>query len=149
MKTEEIHKELDLIQSVINRTAANSFVIKKWLIALLTLILVFKHEELLGGNLQLIPLLALPIVCFWYLDAFFLSTERLYREMYKWVVANRPHTDKYLYDLNTMQRQTPDGETVGFRKKKNRIIYVMFSSTLFPFYLLPLVFVVLYGLVVC
>ena len=54
---EQINKEIDLIQEVIKRMASNSFEVKKWLVGLLTIILVFKHDELLGGNIQLIWLL--------------------------------------------------------------------------------------------
>jgi hypothetical protein len=52
-----IHKELDLIQDVIKRMAFNSFEVKKWLIGILTAIVVFKHEELLGGSTEYIWLL--------------------------------------------------------------------------------------------
>ena len=144
--TEEIHKELDLIQGVITRMASNSFEVKKWLIGILTALIVFDKTELLGGNQNLAWILFLPILSFWYLDAFFLKTEKLYREMYKWVVMYRNQTGNYLYDLNSMTRVTP-----GYQKpvplKQDRIIDVMFSKTILPFYLFPFLFVLLYALV--
>jgi hypothetical protein len=141
---EEIHKELDLVQTIITRMASNSFEVKKWLIGILTAIVVFKQEELLGGHGRLMWILLVPIAAFWYLDAFFLSTEKLYREMYKWIIANRPLTDKYLYDLNTMQREYPDGTTTNFVQPKNSVWRVAFSKTLWPFYLVPVLFVLIY-----
>ena len=145
LSKEEIHKELDLIQDVIKRMASNSFEVKKWLIGILTAIVVFKHEELLGGNSSFMWILLVPIVCFWYLDAFFLSTEKLYREMYHWVVRNRPHTDEYLYDLNTMKRQYPAGTFEDFVKPKNNVWRVAVSKTIWPFYAVPIFFVVVYA----
>jgi hypothetical protein len=148
MTTDQIHKELDLIQDVIKRMAQNSFQVKAWLIGLLSaLIVVSKDQLLLVGDgsdpaitYLLNGLLVLPVLCFWYLDAYFLSTERLYRELYRWVVTHRPVTSAYLYDLNTFTRTT-DGHTTQLRKPKNGLWRVAVSETLLPFYLLPLAFV--------
>lgn len=143
---EQIHKELDLVQDVIKRMAANSFEVKKWLIGILSAIIVFKHEELMGGDKYMVWLLLLPVVSFWYLDAFFLSAEKLYREMYHWLVINRPTTTDYLYDLNTFTRQN-NGQTTNFAKPEHKPIHVMFSKTLLPFYIVPFLFIVVYGLI--
>ena len=145
----EIHKELDLIQEVIKRMASNSFEVKKWLIGILTAIVVFKHDELLGGNGGFIWILLVPVLCFWYLDAFFLSTERLYREMYHWVVRNRPHTEDYLYDLETMERTDRQGTVESFVKAKNNVWRVAASKTIWPFYAVPIFFIVLYAGIQC
>ena len=146
---DQIHKELDLIQDVIKRMASNSFEVKKWLIGILSAIVVFSRDELLGGNIQLIGLLLVPVLCFWYLDAFFLSTEKLYREMYKWVIKNRRQTDLYLYDLNTMSREFPESKVVNFIIPKNNVWHVMFSKTLLPFYAVPILFIVAFAVVQC
>jgi hypothetical protein len=147
MDKEVIHKELDLIQDVIKRMASNSFEVKKWLIGILTAIVVFKHEELLGGNGRIIWVLLVPIICFWYLDAFFLRTEKLYRVMYHWVIRNRPRTSKYLYDLNTMVREFPEGTVENFIQEKNSVWRVAFSKTLWPFYAVPVFFIVVYAVI--
>lgn len=144
MDKESIHKELDLIQDVIKRMASNSFEVKKWLIGILTGIIAFKHEELLGGNNNLLLLLLVPVFSFWYLDAFFLSTEKLYREMYKWVVEHRAHTDKYLYDLNTFSRHYNSVAPVNLMRAENNVLRMACSKTLLPFYLVPVVFIIGY-----
>jgi hypothetical protein len=144
--TIEVHKELDLIQAIINRMAANSFEVKKWLIGILTAITVFKYDKLLGTDSYHIWILLVPILSFWFLNAFFLSNEKRYRELYQWVVKHRPNTDKYLYDLNTMQRECPDGQVVDLNKKANSIGAVFFSETLLPFYIIPVLFIVFYSL---
>jgi len=146
MEKEIIHKELDLIQDVIKRMASNSFEVKKWLIGILTAIVVFKHDELLGGNSQLIWLLLVPVLCFWYLDAFFLSTEKLYREMFKWVIKYRSQTEKYLYDLDSLSREFPDGNVVHLKMKDNNVWHVMFSQTIWPFYIVPVFFIIAYAI---
>jgi hypothetical protein len=91
-------------------------------------------------SIQMNIFLLLPIWCFWYLDAFFLSTEKLYRELYKWVVKHRPNTIAYLYDLNTFKREV-DGKEENLINPKNGIRSMMFSKTLLPFYLVPTLFV--------
>jgi len=83
-------------------------------------------------------ILYLPILFFWYLDGFFLRTERMYRGIYKWVIEHRPQTDAYLYDLNTFTR-TVDGDTTKIPIEK--VSKMMMSQTLLGFYLIPLLFV--------
>jgi len=107
-----IHKELDLIQDVVKRQAANSFQVKTWMMGIVTAILAFKNEEIFSAGktpghhgLWICLVLLLPIICFWYLDGFFLQTEKIYRELYKWVVLNRPAKTELLYDLNTLKGQ--------------------------------------------
>ncbi|MBL7723521.1 MAG: hypothetical protein JNK27_05195 [Chitinophagaceae bacterium] len=141
---EQIHKEIDLIQGIIRNMSANSFEVKKWLIGVLTALIIFKNDELLGGNTKFIWLLLIPIICFWYLDAFFLSTEKFYREMYDWVNANRGGTAKYLYDLKEDKREFPDGIVTQLRKPENNIWNSAFSKTVWPFYVLPIIFIAIY-----
>ena len=147
MDKEIIHKEIDLVQDIVKRMAQNSFQVKAWLVTILGAMIAFEKDNIIataGGckNLAFLLnlLLLLPVICFWYLDSFFLSTERLYRELYKWIVKYRPLTNKYLYDLNTFEREI-DGTTEYLLKKKNEIFRVMFSKTLAYFYSVPLIFI--------
>ncbi len=140
-----IHKELDLIQDVIKRMADNSFKVKAWMMSIFGAVLAMAKSGLLtgiaDGNDDMMVYIALFLVAtvlvFWYLDAFFLRTEKLYRELYKWVVNNRPHTDAYLYDLNTFVREV-DGRQDNLLARTPSVIKVMLSKTLLPFYILPL-----------
>jgi hypothetical protein len=146
----QLHKELDLIQDVIKRMADNSFKVKAWMLAILGSVLALSNGVLFVDAAKefntpaaffLSIFLVLIVLVFWYLDGFFLQKERLYREMYKWVIKNRPHTDLYLYDLNTFERVVGN-DKVDFQKITPGIFSVMLSQTLFPFYLLPFLFVV-------
>lgn len=126
-------KEIDLIQSCINRMAQNSFVIKGWLISLLSVTLVLLPETF---NIKIFCIIALTIsVCFWYLDGFFLKTERQYRRKYNWVIKNRLSTIEHCYDLN------PNNPTMWLETEQNpiNILSVMWSKTLLPIYLLPII----------
>lgn len=122
-----IHKELGLIQDVIKRMAANSFQVKAWLAGIITLLAAFEREKLFT-DLRLMLVLLIPICVFRYLDAFFLQTERKYRSLYNEVIARRRTGDLGdLYDLNPhrFNAQTPS------------IARIMRSKTLWPFYLIP------------
>ncbi len=143
-----IHKELDLIQGIINRMAKNSFQVKAWLMAILGAIVAFEKDALLvnGDNqeatIMVNAFLIVIIICFWLLDAFFLSVEKLYIEVYKWVVEYRNQTNKYLYDLNTFTREI-DGVEKRLILANNSIWNSMMSSTLILFYLGPFIFTLL------
>lgn len=150
-----LFKEIDLIQGCISRMARNSFEIKKWTVGLITIILGVlgsnKFAALLDSPMK-ISLLFLMIICtFWYLDAYFLRLERLYRLKYNWVIKNHYfyhtvlHTVSYEYafDLN------PYNESMILDKKEFRkgILSTMISYTLLCFYgcLALFCFIIFYG----
>lgn len=131
-KIQIIHKEIDLIQSVINRMAKNSFLIKGWLISLVVVILALKPNEV-NINLSVI-ILGIVTIAFWYLDAFFLKTEKIYREMYEFVIEEREKgVFNNLYNLN------PSKLPSSIKKKYPNILEVMMSKTLCWFYLILLI----------
>lgn len=111
-------KELELIQSVIERMASNSFYIKGWAVTLVAAVFV------LEGGTDRIWVAFLPLIIFWILDAYYIRQERLYRCLYSWVISNRRTTSKYLFDL----------ETTRFEDKVGSHGKVMFSPTLLWFY---------------
>lgn len=126
-----LEKEIDLIQACINRMAQNSFMVKGWTITLIAVVL-----ALLPENFDVTLLCSVGIIatlCFWYLDAFFLKTERLYRWKYDWVIARRLETTEYAYDLN------PNNENMWLSvdgKKRNAptVLRMMFTKTTTPIY---------------
>jgi len=124
---EILHKEIDLIQGVINRMANNSFLLKGWLVSLIAVVLALTKDTIVATDLSYFNvILLLPVVVFWYLDAFFLHREKCYRKLYEWVIINRCQTLDYSYDLNYMR----------FKKEVNTVFQIMVSpkSTLLPFY---------------
>jgi len=134
VSVEEFHKEIDLIQACISRMAQNSFMIKGWAFALVAAFTALTSEKL---NLCVLCGVGIFILfVFWFLDAFFLKTEKLYRFKYEWVIEERPKGNrKFLYDLdpnNIETRKEPE--------EKLLLIKVMFSKpcTLFMFYGCPI-----------
>ena len=111
-------KEIEIIQDIIKRMAFNSFVIKGWTITLVAVTLLLK-----GGKYQVFIAFIPPFV-FWFLDAYFLWQERLYRRLYNWVINNRLKTAEYLFDMNAYR----------FKNEEQSKLRIMFSITLGWFY---------------
>ena len=111
-------KEIEVIQDIIKRMAFNSFMIKGWTVTLVSVTL------LLRGSKYQIMIAFIPIFVFWFLDAYFLWQERLYRRLYNWVIENRMNTDEHLFDLNAYR----------FEKEEQSRVRIMFSITLLWFY---------------
>jgi len=123
-------KEVDIIQDIINRMAFNSFMIKGWAITLVVVTLLLK-----GSNHQ-VWIAFIPLLVFWFLDAYFLRQERMYRKLYKWVINNRLKTEEYLFDMNARR----------FENEVQSIPRTMFSITLGWFYGPMAILVVIYAL---
>jgi len=124
-------KELEIIQGIINRMAYNSFLIKGWTITLVVATLLLKEDKYNTF------IAFIPIIVFWFLDAYFLRLERLYRRLYNWVKDNRLKTQDFLFDLNYKR----------FEREEQSIPRIMFSITLVWFYgslfVLTLIYVIL------
>lgn len=140
MNTNEVlHKEIDLVQNCITRMAQNSFMVKGWLITLLTVVLALLPEKF---NLNILCVVGfISIICFWYLDGFFLKLEKLYRWKYEWIITNRPKNNNYLYDLDPYNEKMWQSENNTAIKKEPSIMRVMFTKTLIPMYTSLLVIV--------
>lgn len=119
-----LHKEIDLIQGCISRMSQHSFYLKGWLISLIAVLIAVTDKSEKTEKILIINIFLILITCtFWYLNAYFLRLERLYRKLYEWVISNRLKTYKYVYDLNLKDR---------FKEKS--IVKTMFSSTVLIFY---------------
>ncbi len=127
-------EELKILQSVINRMAQNSLECKKWTLALAVGVLSLKIEAI--SHLYGLCVLGVLLLCFWFLDAYYLTQERLFREQYQWLVKNRLQTDERLFEV------FPAHQTCRC------VLYLcaMFSFSLFPYWVLGLCLVV-YGFV--
>lgn len=123
-------KEIDIIQDIIKRMAYNSFLIKGWTVTLVVATLLLK-----GDKYQLF-IAFIPLFAFWFLDAYFLWQERLYRKLYEWVINNRLKTDEYLFDMNAYR----------FKDKVQSKFRIMFSITLVCFYGSIVILIVIYAL---
>jgi len=124
-------KEIGIIQDIIKRMAFNSFMIKGWAITLVVVALLLRGTEKYQVWIAFIPLLV-----FWFLDAYFLWQERLYRKLYEWVINNRLKTDEYLFDMNAYR----------FKDEVQSKFRTMFSITLGWFYGSIAILIIVYSI---
>ena len=122
-------KEIDIIQDIIRRMAFNSFMIKGWAITLVVVALLLKGTE------YQVWIAFIPLLVFWFLDAYFLWQERMYRKLYEWVINNRLKTDEYLFDMNAYR----------FKDEVQSRFRIMFSITLGWFYGSIAILIVIYS----
>lgn len=124
---ENKRKHLEFIQSVISRMAGNLFFLRGWTITLIAALLALFTK---GNNSNyIIYFLIVLTLVFWILDGYFLSQERLYRDLYNHVRTLKE--EKIDFSMDTSEYK---------KYKRNTLIYSMFSSTLLVFYL-PLIVV--------
>lgn len=121
-------KEIELIQDVIKRMASNSFLIKGWTITLVVASLLLKGPRYQAW------IAFIPLLMFWFLDAYFLWQERMYRALFSWVVSNRLRTTDHLFDLDAKR----------FKDSVDSVYRTMLSTTLGWFYGLIGTLIVIY-----
>jgi hypothetical protein len=121
-------KEIELIQDIIKRMASNSFLIKGWAITLVVASLLLKGPRYQAW------IAFVPLLMFWFLDAYFLWQERMYRALFSWVVSNRLRTTDHLFDLDAKR----------FKDSVDSVYRTMLSTTLGWFYGLIGTLIVIY-----
>lgn len=122
---ENKRKHLEFIQNIVSRMAGNLFFLRGWTITLITALLaLFIKSD--SPNYAIYFLLALVLV-FWILDGYFLSQERMFRDLYNHVRKLKEDEIDFSMDISEYKKY-----------KKNTLIYTMFSPTLLVFYL-PLI----------
>ncbi len=122
---EDKRLHLKFIQNVITRMSGNLFFLRGWTITLIAALLaLFSKDSKFNYAIGFLCVLTLV---FWILDGYFLSQERLYRDLYDYV--RKLKDEKIDYSMSTTE----------FKKlKKNTVIFAMFSGTLMVFYI-PLI----------
>lgn len=117
-------KHLEFVQSIINRMSSNSFAIKGWTITVLSALMALCVGN---NNEHYILISCIPTMLFWLLDAYYLQQERKFRGIYNSIV-------KSTYDF--LPFEMPINK---FRKGEYCFFCVMWSKTIWPFYLLLLI----------
>lgn len=136
MDTNDLHKEIDLIQSCINRMSQNSFMLKGWAFSIFAIVFALVSSNM--NEMLLLIAIGVPLICFWILDAYYLRLEKMYRKMYKNVVDCRLRgLFDNLYDLDPHQ----------YKKEVPSLLKVLFSCSLLLFYLSLLLVVILFTVI--
>ena len=94
-------KHLEMIELIIERMAKNSFQLKGWSVAIATLIITLSanNEDKRVAFISLIPLLS-----FWFLDAYYLQLERVYTVLYRLVAARNEEQIDFCMDVSGIPR---------------------------------------------
>jgi len=139
---EDRRKHLEFIQNVIDRHNSNSFMLKGWTITI-TAALYALAGTVQEPNIVLIALA--PISLFWGLDAFYLSNERCFVDLYNAAVSGNyrlPNKAMFKKELRADSNEVETGTVVtynmNFKKfkiwKDNSWLEVLKSKTIFWFY---------------
>ena len=116
---ENKRKHLDFLQLVITRMNVNSFLLKGWAVTLVAALFAFAAKD---TNIKYVSITYISTFLFWFLDGYYLSLERQYRELYN--VVKDKDEDKIDFDLNARP----------YNKGKNMWFPCIFSPTLLIFY---------------
>jgi hypothetical protein len=114
---EEKLKHLEFIQNCITRMGSNSFLLKGWCITLVSALFALAAQ---GANKDYVLVTYFVIPVFWFLDGFFISRERRFRELYDDVRQN-----------GTIDFSMNIG---AYNTFKTSWLCGVFSKTLWPFY---------------
>ena len=77
---ENKYKHMDYIQSAISRMASNAFYLKGWNITIIAAIVALSFKE---SDWRMYACALILNIVFWFLDAYYLTQEKLFRELYK------------------------------------------------------------------
>ncbi|MGY1950138.1 hypothetical protein [Pseudomonas pergaminensis] len=111
---------LTFIQGVVNRMAANSFLVKGWTIALIAALLAIAADKITFAYMLVV---LVPVILFWWLDSYYLMQERLYRELYKDVSQKASGSIDFNMDSST------------YKGRVESFFEIARSSSVGPFYL--------------
>lgn len=76
----------EMIQNIISRMAKNSFSLKGWAITLVTGVFALVDKD---ANWSYFLISYIPILLFWFLDAYYLQKERKFRVLYNSQIHNK------------------------------------------------------------
>ncbi len=118
---ENKRQHLEFIQGVINRMAGNLFYLRGWAITLIAALFALSVKD---ANQAHILIAYFLVFIFWILDGYFLSQERLFRDLYDDVrKLNEKDID---FSMDTKKYE---------KNPRNTWLCSIFSSTLLWFYL--------------
>ena len=116
-------KHLEFIQNTISRMAGNSFIVKGWLITLISALYALAAKD---ANMDYVLISYFATPAFWSMNGYFLSQERRFRNLYN-AVRNKKE-ENIDFNMDTQEYQT----------FKNSWLSSMFSIDVFPIYLLSM-----------
>lgn len=126
---EEKKLALGFIQDIISRLSQKSFLVKGWSLSIVAVLGIMLDKDKFYESLALI--ICISIIVFWFLNAFYLYTERLYRILYAEKLSLHDGDKKILsLDLSAIKK---DKSII-----KKSIFNAFFSRTVWTFHLTTL-----------
>lgn len=136
-----VQSYLSILQSVINRMAANSSGCKTWCIALVSAIVVIIADK---GKPAYVWVSIVPILLFLFLDSYYLGLEKQFRDRYNEFIKKLHSRSATVEDLFIITSDKDKGIQVFFAATGKALI----SLSVWPFYglLAGMMFIVRYWL---
>jgi len=97
---EEKIKHLEFIQNTITRMSSNSFLLKGWSVTLVAALFALAAKE---SNSVFVLIAFLPTFIFWFLDAYFLHQERLFRKLYDRIRLSQNNIEPFSMDTSNVK----------------------------------------------
>ena len=144
---EAFTKHLELIQSAISRLSGHSFAMKQWCLTIVTIIvsvLALTKENYVDVHLKsvlLIGVIALTF-CFWFLDSFYLWSERNLRKKYE--ESAKTFNEKNKTNLFSMKTNLEEVKNSYYTIGGN-----MRSKTVCPLYLILTILEIILAVLEC
>lgn len=120
-----VQSHLGILQSVLNRMAANSYGCKTWCIALVSAIVVILAEQ---EKPEYVWISIIPIFLFLFLDSYFLGLEKRFRDRYNEFIQ-KLHTGRVT--IEDLFLVTPGK---GFKVFAKATLQAVISLSVWPFY---------------
>lgn len=93
-------KHLEMIESIIERMANNSFLLKGWAITLVVALFALADKQF---EQRYILITFLPIIFFWFLDSYYLYLEKKYRALYNCVRQKEDDDIDFNMDIKSIK----------------------------------------------
>lgn len=122
-------KHLEMIQGIVNRVASNSFLLKGWAVTITSALVALSFKSKIDEYSWFI---ITPLLLFWFLDAYYLSQEKIFRDLYEDV--RKKENNEIDFSMNCDH----------IKNDKNNWLAALFSNTLLLFYGVSLSIIILY-----
>lgn len=128
MSGENKRCHLNMIQQTITRMGNSSFSLKGWSVGIMIAIYAFAGQS----EHKAVVVTLIPLIVFWFLDAYYLMSERKFRELYNDVRLKKEEDIDFDMNFNNIKISMKDIKKYGF-------VNVLLSKTILPFYLVCIV----------
>ena len=117
-----------MIQGVIDRMGKNSFSLKEWSIGIMIAIFAFAGEN----EHKAVIITLIPLIVFWFSDAYYLMLERKFRALYDDVRLKEENNIDFNMDFNGIKLNMKDVKRYSF-------LNILLSKAIMPFYVVCII----------